>query len=341
MNKTPLPLNLVNHEAVEGTAAAWLARKSDTIRWSEQDEAALAAWLAENTAHRVAWLRLQHAWKRVDRLTPLREQSSIEQADVPAVRPWRPRRRSVWRASIAGLACMLIMGSAALWRAASPRSDEDHYVTAIGARQSLTLNDGSKVVLNTRTRARAAVTPDSRTFWLDEGEAFFDIHPDPNHPFVVNAGGDRITVLGTKFSVRREQGRTQVIVLEGRVKLEHAAHHGGAAQPADIAPTLAKNDSAVAQEGGVLIAAKTATQTLQQLSWREGRLEFDDLSLADIATEFNRYNRRQLVVHGDAAHIKLSGRFESYNIDGLVRLMREGFGVKVQEEGDRIHLSLN
>ena len=92
----------------------------------------------------------------------------------------------------------------------------------MGGREAVTLADGSRVTLNTRTRGRALVNEQERRFWLEEGEAYFEVAHDPARPFVVMAGKDRVTVLGTRFSVRYEDGRTEVTVLEGRVRLDRA-----------------------------------------------------------------------------------------------------------------------
>jgi len=39
--------------------------------------------------------------------------------------------------------------------------------------------------------------------------------------------------------------------------------------------------------------------------------------------------------------LRLSGQFDTSNVDGFVRLIQGGFGVAVRQEGDRIHLSMN
>jgi len=59
-----------NSAAIEAAAAEWLARR-DSGRWSEQDAAALQEWLLADTAHRVAFLRLQAAWDETARLQAL------------------------------------------------------------------------------------------------------------------------------------------------------------------------------------------------------------------------------------------------------------------------------
>ncbi|HET8897924.1 MAG TPA: DUF4880 domain-containing protein, partial [Rhodanobacteraceae bacterium] len=55
---------------IEAEAARWLVR-SDKPDFS--DHAALAAWLASDTAHRVAWLRLKSAWQAASRLHALNQ----------------------------------------------------------------------------------------------------------------------------------------------------------------------------------------------------------------------------------------------------------------------------
>jgi transmembrane sensor len=332
--------NLVNHEAAEAAAAAWLARQDNAETWSQEDEQALQGWLEQHTAHRVAWLRLRQAWHRADGMRDLpRESQGVD--DEPGLAPPRvPFQRRTPRL-LAGLvvACLLVISAGLVWKFGNAPPGEEKFATAVGARQELTLADGSHVMLNTRTRGRAVISSGERQFWLDEGEAFFEIRHDPKHPFVVMAGRDRITVLGTKFSVRHEGGRTQVTVVEGRVKLDQAGSSGP--DGSMTSTTLARNDSAVSQPGAVLVAAKTQEQTQQDLSWREGRLDFDNMTLSEIAAEFNRYNRRQLVVHDDASSLRLSGKFATSNVDGFVRLIHEGFGVVVRAGDEQIHLSMN
>src|SRR5690606_823762 len=55
---------------IEREAAAWLARR-DAAGWSARDEAALEAWIAGATAHRVAWVRMEAAWREAGRLKAL------------------------------------------------------------------------------------------------------------------------------------------------------------------------------------------------------------------------------------------------------------------------------
>ncbi|HEX7689938.1 MAG TPA: FecR domain-containing protein [Burkholderiaceae bacterium] len=333
----------MNYEAIETAAAAWLARQDNTGTWTKDDQRALSEWLAQNTAHRVAWLRLRQAWVRADAMADMPNTHETEEIEIPRLPlSVAPPKRSRRLAYFAGVTMMTIAAVAAYLGTAGRLATQgvEQYATAVGARRQLNLADGSHVLLNTRTRARAEVSRSDRQFWLDDGEAFFEIAHDPAHPFVIRAGNDRITVLGTKFSVRHENGRTQVTVLEGKVRLDHLGTQVAKPAPEETT-TLVKNDTAVSQKGDVVVATRTPQQTLQDLSWRSGRIQFDNRPLVDIAAEFNRYNRRQIVVHEDAAQLRLSVDFDSSNVDGFTRLIHTGFGVVVHANGDQIDLSMS
>jgi transmembrane sensor len=77
-----------------------------------------------------------------------------------------------------------------------------------------------------------------------------------------------------------------------------------------------------------------------RLAWRSGTLLFDDSTLAEAAQEFNRYNRRQLVVEGTAAdRVRIGGSFDARNVDGFARLLKNAYGLRVRPENDKIVVS--
>ena len=337
-------MDLRNHQAIEAEAAAWLARRDAAERWTADDEAALQSWIAESAAHRVAWLRLGAAWQRTERMPALASIAADPVTATQAATPTAPaelasteppghryRRRAIvgW-----ALAASLALGIGVAWLAQVYPPGSERFATEVGGREAVTLADGSRVTLNTHTRGRAVVNSTERRFWLDEGEAYFEIEHDPSRPFVVMAGRDKVTVLGTKFSVRHEDGRTEVTVVEGRVRLDRADSGRGPSDPV----VMTRNEAAVAQSGSVLVIARSDQQVRDELSWREGQLAFDQLTLGEVAAEFNRYNQVQLVVEGEAAGLKLSGNFDAHNVEGFARLAHEGFGLQVRRDGDRIVL---
>lgn len=310
---------------IEDQAARWVARR-DRDEWDEAQEAELEAWLAKSTAHRVAFLRLDAAWGAAARLSVLNGPMSAASLRSPR-RLWLP----LGRMAAAVVAMAAVIGGATYFLEGQRASAS--FTTQIGQRETIPLADGTKVELNTDSELRADVTPTKRTVWLDRGEAYFEVAHDKRHPFTVLVGDRRITVLGTKFSVRRDGDGVEVVVAEGRVRVETLDH------PAP--PTIVtRDDIAIAKSGETLVAMKSPQDVSAALGWRHGLLIFGQATLSDVAEEFNRYNEKKIVVtDATAAHLRLGGTFEATNLDAFVRLLEHGFGLKVVDKGDVIEIS--
>ena len=187
-------------------AAGWLVKRRDHDDWSERDQVELDGWLEKSSSHMVAYLRVDNAWRRVDRLRALR-------------RPTHEKRRIASFLKIAAaLSVVVTFGAFIAGNRPVPREQE--YATQIGGHETLKLDDGSRIELNTNTRLRTNVTSRARTVWLDSGEAYFQIRHDSARPFVVYAAGHRMTDLGTRFLVRSDAKRVQVALIEGEVRFE-------------------------------------------------------------------------------------------------------------------------
>ncbi|MBO9689275.1 MAG: FecR domain-containing protein [Mitsuaria chitosanitabida] len=348
---------------IETCAADWIAeRDRSNGQLPPERRTALDAWLAASTAHRVAYLRLEQAWQRAERLRALQpgapplaapESPGLDVRGEAAGR--QPAGMSGWRTgrqsggTSAGLPGWL-SARPALWRGAAgvglatlalvlglqfvgPRPDTVDYATARGQRESVMLADGSRLTLNTATQVRTEVTPQSRQVWLQSGEAFFDIAHDAQRPFVIHAGKQRVTVLGTKFSLQRDGDKLRVTVLEGRVQVQ--------ADQASSRPTvLARADTAVAEADNLLVTRVSPQQLSARLGWLQGKLVLNEVTLAEAARQFNRYGRKQLVIQDAAAErIVIGGVFEAGNVEAFARLLHAGFGLQVQDVGEEIRVS--
>ena len=312
----------MNALLIEEKAAAWLARR-DAGNWSDADQQALEAWIAEDMAHRVAWLRLESAWRRADRMAALRGTDLDETLPL-----WR---RPFARVA-AGVAAAVVLGAGVVgFNLAQPGRA---YATDVGGHAPAPLPDGTRVELNTDTKLRADIGKDHRQVWLDRGEAYFEVAHDPSRPFIVHAGQRRVTVLGTKFLVRRIGQGVEVAVVEGKVRVDPVRQQR--ARPA----VLTGGDLAMARDEATLVAVRSPEKVENELSWREGMLVFDRSTLADAVAEFNRYNRKKLVVEGDAtADVRIGGSFEADNIDAFGRLLEQAFGLSVEDRGGEIVIS--
>lgn len=271
----------------------------------------------------MTYLRLEAAWNRTERLAALNRPLS----ETPRVVAPKPGRPLVVRIA-AGVVIGGLVGGGA-WFALQPK--ENTYVTPIGVHETISLADGSQIELNTDSVLRIRADPTRRLVALDKGEAFFKIKHNAAHPFVVLAGGHRITDLGTKFVVRETGSGIEVTVLEGSAQLDSAN-----AQSA----TLKAGDMVVASTRALVVAKKPKQEIVNALAWQRGMLVFSQTPLADVATELNRYNTKKLVIaDAEAAKARIGGTFPTDGIDEVTAAARVLFGLRVEDRGTEIVIS--
>lgn len=320
-------LGLADSEAICARAAEFIVEQQ-TGEWSQSDEAALAEWLAESSAHRIAFWKLEATWDRTKRIAALKPVRRARLAEMGR-RVWPVLSRVA-----AALALVCAGGAAAFYYSQRP-PQEQTYATTVGGHETLALDDGSRIELNTDTSIRIAMTRKSRKVWLDRGEAYFDIHHDGARPFVVMAGNARVTDLGTKFTVRREEKRLNVSLIEGRAELENG-EAGDNARSAVLKP----GDVAVATRDTVAITRKRDQVLKDALGWRRGVLVFEDTELSAAAQEFNRYNRKKVIVaDAHTAHLRIGGTFPSTNVDAFADAAEAILGLHVRYRGNDIVIS--
>ncbi len=312
---------------VRARAADWLQRRT-FWNWSEEDERTLEAWLAESLSHRVAYWRLRSAWERSEKLTALRGPAFGRQQPPPA-----PARRflPMLKMAAAGVALVAVLGAGAAYFHQTPRGQT--FSTPIGGREVLTLADGSQVELNTDTMLRTDIGRDRRTVYLEKGEAFFQVVHDEKRPFVVLAGDHRVTDLGTKFSVRRQPGRVEVTLVEGRAQFDSNAPNG---KPTVLIP----GDILVATAKSTSLTRRPEQELERALSWRQGYIVFDHTTLADAAAQFNRYNTEKIAITDPkVARLTIDGTFPINGVHAFARVTNVVFKLHVERRDGETVLS--
>jgi len=356
----------VNSREIEAAADAWLHRK-DVGPWDRTAEAAFEHWINESPRHRVAYLRLESAWDRAERLTALRRpdgevpvkgslfcaadraagsagvlespeclvgctEREPEDLSVVSVSPVEgsTRRVHVGRRAIAASIVLIAMAAAFWWT--QPRGMT--YSTAVGAVELVPIADGSTVTLNTATKVHIALTEKSRSIDLERGEALFEVAKDPHRPFVVLAGHKWIVAVGTKFSVRRDGDDVQVVVTEGTVRIEGDRGTSAVHRELAHAGTIAR-----ARDGDVVLTPVSLSTAEDSLSWRRGILVFRDTKLQEAVAELNRYNDVQIRIDDEAAgRLSIAGEVRSTNVNTFVRLVERAYHLHADREGGVIVL---
>lgn len=333
---------------IEQEAADWVARR-DARALTDVDQAAFDEWLAASPIHRVEFLRMEYAWEESLRLKALG--AGVQSTKAPRPGRWvlsalfsggvvgRSSRTSAapavrrLRLPMAMAASVVITVAAAVWITSSYYGGR--HSTTVGQLSHIAMADGSEVTLNTDSMVRVVVNAKERRVELVRGEAFFKVAKDPSRPFIVTAGERRVIAVGTQFSVRREGMDAQIVVTEGTVRIETG-------EPTSVsqAPSLPAGSVAHASQAGTSIQSRPLAQAEELLSWRTGILVLHDMTLAEAAVEFNRYNSRKIVIRDPligAMHI--SGSFRATNAEAFARLLERGYPLQVDTRDADIILS--
>ena len=307
---------------VKAEAARRLMDRRLAEAWSEDDQAKLDTWLQESPANLIAYVRLEAAWSRTDRLVVLRD---------PAAETEKPARsaRTLMLQIAAVIGAIAIIGAGAMNTLLKPEGRV--FSTPVGGHEVVNFADGTRIELNTNTKLRADMTNTSRTIWLDRGEAYFQVKHDPAHPFTVVVGNQHITDLGTKFVVRRDSRKMQVALVDGSIRMGAEGHKAAVLRPGDVAIATANS----------LSVKRAPAQTISNaLSWRKGLLVFKHTTLAEAAAEFNRYNQTKLVVATEATgELKIYGTFRVQDATLFAHVVQDVLGLRLEADSGEIVIS--
>lgn len=264
-------------------AAHWFARLHSGEA-TESDQQAFAAWCRANPAHEHEYRRLASQWEAVLSVPQARLRDLMHES-LAASRPPPMSRRRFGLGMAA--ACSLPIMAAIL---AAPYVFDGNeslvtYSTRKGERRQVALPDGSTLHLNGDTRLATHFGAGERRVELAHGEAFFEVRHDASRPFVVVGGMGQVTVTGTRFNVRRDSEALQVSVESGSVRLESGPWwHQSARRLAAGQQAIAYADSTLSEIAQVNIENLTA--------WQRGKIIFNNVSLATVISEMNRYLMR-------------------------------------------------
>ena len=306
------------------------------------------AWLAADPAHVSAF---RHYEKLMSDLALIPELGDVGLAEdgraMPAgIAEGSRRRPGQWAAAFAMMfaltgAGIVIFGSGRTFQNAAPGMIPG-YETTIAEIRDIHLADGSIVTLGARSRIEPTFTDKMRIVKLSEGEAFFDVAPDPARPFYVEAGDRLIRVVGTRFDVRQGPETVRIAVVEGVVEVLQADNpkKAEAAREGLKKDVLQAGDEVVARIGS---KEKTigAIEPDEAAPWRRGWLTYENASLGEIVADANRYSARQIIFDEPGIEgLRMTAAFSVEKIDQFIMGLEVAYDLYADySDPDQIRLS--
>lgn len=232
----------------------------------------------------------------------------------------------------AAAAALLIAGATVMWQrsrsrvvAATAAAEARTYVSAVGERITIRLDDGSTVVLGPASTldVPAGYGRTERAVTL-RGEAFFVVKHDAARPLAVRAGPMTVRDVGTQFIVRQHEGGVRVAVTEGIVTVETRMQR----QPVE----LRVGEVADADTGGQITARRKAVM-VADTAWTAGQLVFDDAAMTDVRDGLRRWYGVELRVDDALASRHVTATFRGEPVDRVLEVLALTLGARAQLQG--------
>lgn len=308
--------------SIDAEAAAWMARLHGDRKSTAQS--ALDAWLSEDPEHAAAFERANAIWAILPRA------ASYEQDEVrhspPSARP-----KALYAVAAIAACLSLLVGLGVLWGALS---DAGAYATRLGEQKVATLQDGSRIALNTDTQVDVRFDAGRRRIELDRGEAMFEVAHDAKRPFTVVAGDTKVVAIGTVFTVRRTRDDVVVTLIKGKVAVSHERSRG---EGADAVVMLRPGEKLTEPANGPARVEPESVETAT--AWRRGQTVFRDTPLGSAITELNRYGGPPIVVDDPrVAALPVSGVFAT-NAADFAEAVAALHGLEIEQRGESLRLA--
>lgn len=192
-----------------------------------------------------------------------------------------------------------------------------------------TLPDGSVVTVNKGSSISypSKFKGEMRKVSL-KGEAFFSVTPNKNKPFIISVNDVQITVVGTSFNVKTSNGKTEVVVETGLVKVTRAGK---------TIELRANEETLIEEKDSVLTKEKVSDQLYKY--YRTKEFVCDDTPLWKLVEVINEaYNSHVVIDNPALKNMSITTTFNNESLDQVLNVISLTLNIKIVKEGDTINL---
>lgn len=339
MTIQPQQPDLLQPDTLQAQALQWLVA-AQSGSFSPAQQQALQQWLAQSPAHQQAFLQARQLWQDTGLTDTLIFSAQMQPA--PAQRTFWQELQAGWQQLTEPLrpwhyaltACFALLLTALLWveQQAPFEPDSQLYQSHYQGNRQINLPDGSVLSLSGRTAVVVRYSARQRDLQLQYGAAHFQVAKDSTRPFVVTADQLQVRAVGTAFTVRRE-GDIKVAVDEGVVAV---SHHELTAAPSQR----------LQQGQQIQYSSRTGYSNIRPydatnaLSWRSGRLRYQQTPLAEVLAEVNRYRQTPIkLADASLATLPITATLTIDQSELLLDGLRVTHQLKIRQEQTALWLS--
>jgi hypothetical protein len=195
---------------------------------------------------------------------------------------------------------------------------------------SHTLTDGSSIALHEGAQISVAESFNDNRKIILNGEAYFEVAKDPNHPFEVFFDKYSLKVLGTKFNIRNIKGEDEkeVTVTEGIVKVFYNSKE---------AMVLTKGQQLKLVEGKAPELINVDPNNY--IAWKTGQLEFKKTNLEEVMSLLSRFHKVEIRLAPEIKNCKFTGDLSGLSLNDGLDIIKMSTSVNVEKSNGKIILS--
>jgi len=246
------------------------------------------------------------------------------QLSATAVQIDRPVRRIGGRMKVAA-AVLILLGIGTIIYLRRPVSRDGAVLASLtekrnakGTKSIIQLPDGSKIWLNADSKLKypEIFKGATREIYLN-GEAFFDVAKNTNHPFIIHLTNGTVQVLGTSFNVRAYDNESVVETSVATGRIAFIPKYRTPRKKQDtvyLAPDHKASYTFTREE-----LSTSITSGKEDKAWTEGKLVFRSLTMEQIAMELERnFGKKVIFVDDRPKEFIFTGSFENNSLDEIM-----------------------
>ncbi len=300
---------------------------------SPDEQITVQAWIEESSANKTHYKQFKQIW---DKSKLLDTKSSVDEDEAWSRFQERvnnnegsktialPNKRFApikIAAAIAVLLCCAWMGKYFMY---------DFGTTTLYAGNKVlveTLPDGSTVTINKNSSVKydSDFSGDSRDVTLS-GEAFFNVTPNKQKPFIISAGKATVTVVGTSFNVNSSKEQTEVIVETGLVKV---------AKKMESVEVRPKEKATVYSNKAQPVKADNDDKLYNYYRTKEFVCKNTPLSrLVNVLS--TAYNVNIVIANDQLNDLPITTTFKDQTLEEILSVIKQTFGVTIERNGNNI-----
>lgn len=236
------------------------------------------------------------------------------------------------RLKLAIAALIIIIAGAGFWygRKSVLLAPANQEIVTTGKRRTVRLPDGSTITLEANSRLKYPNRFSGKTREVElTGEAFFEVTPNPEKPFIVHTANIMATVLGTSFNVEAyPKGIAKVVVATGRVKVQ-TVNASNELQAVIINANQSVTYNITINEIEKRNVPEEAAYYKQR---NNGRFSYTGVPVTKVIHEMERYYHTTVTIQGNMTGCMFYGYFRvNDNVERALSLVALSLNATVQK----------